>query len=271
MKRIWLGSLFILFLFGCAENQSIVNYVDEREANEIVVFLNYNGIEAQKVKAQTTERAGSVSNLWNIMVAPKDSIKAMALLNSQGLPRKQGKTILQLFAKEGLMSSDKEENIRYQAGLEEELKNIIRKIDGVLDADVQISFSTQEVLPGMAPPKMKAAVYVKHQGVFDDPNSHLETKIKTLVSGSIENVSFDDVSVIGDKSTISTIDLESRAEKIAKMAKDKEYVSIWSIIMTKSSAIKFRMIFFIMIFLILALFALIGFLIYKYFPLIYKK
>ena len=49
------------------------------------------------------------------------------------------------------MSSDKEENIRYQAGLEEELKNIIRKIDGVLDADVQISFPSTEALPSIQP------------------------------------------------------------------------------------------------------------------------
>jgi len=268
-------SIFIIFLLliGCAENQSIVNLISEREANEIIVFLASHGIEAQKIQAATTEMIGgqAPTNLWNIMVDPDDAIRAMSLLNQQGLPRRKGATLLELFAKEGLMSSDKEENIRYQAGIEEELKNIIRKIDGILDADVQISFPTSEPLPGAEPQKIKAAVYVKHQGVLDDPNNHLETKIKRLVSGSIENLDFDNVSVIPDKSTISTISLTEEKDEIAKKARGKEYVSIWSIIMTKNSAPKFRMIFFSLIILIIVLGSITTYLLFKYYSTTSKK
>jgi type III secretion protein J len=169
------------------------------------------------------------------------------------------------------MSTDREENIRYQAGIEEELKNIIVKIDGILDANVQISFPTAEVIPGAAPQKAKAAVYVKHQGVFDDPNNHLETKIKRLLAGAVENLDFEDVSVISDKSKIAAIDLKTQGEAISGKAKSKEYVSIWSIIMTQNSAGKFRFIFFSLIGLVLVFGGAIGWLVYKYYPQIQKK
>jgi type III secretion protein J len=268
--------LMILALFvlsGCSENRSIANNLSERDANEIIVFLASKGIQSDKVKAESTQGGGGAAavSLWNITVPSNSSVQAMALLNQQGLPRQQGVTLLKLFEKSGLMSSDKEENIRYQAGVEETLKNIIIKIDGVLDADVQISFPSAELLPGAPPQKAKAAVYVKHQGVFDDPNNHLETKIKRLLAGAIENLDFEDVSVISDKSKIASIDLKPETSAISGKAKGKEYVSIWSIIMTENSAGKFRSIFFLLIGLILCFGGIIGWLVYKYYPLIQHK
>ena len=259
-------SCLLLLISGCSENQSIVNSVDERAANEILVYLSSKNIEAKKIKNADNQTGAATITTYSITVDPKDAIEAMALLNQQGLPRTQGTTLLQLFAKSGLMSSDKEENIRYQAGQEEELKNIIRKIDGVIDADVQISFPSTEILPGEKAPKTKAAVYVKHQGVFDDPNTHLETKIKRLLSGAIENLNFEDVSVISDKAKIASISLNDKTTEIAKGTKPKDYVSIWSIIMTKNSASKFRVLFIFFIGLILVFAAATGWLIYKFYP-----
>ena len=272
-RLLFLLSLFFM-LTSCKENQSIINFIEEREANEILVFLAAHGIEAQKIKAQTAQvgaAGGAPTNLWNIMVDPKDSIEAMALLNKQGLPRKKGATLLELFAKEGLMSSDKEENIRYQAGQEEELKNIIRKIDGVIDADVQISFPSTEALPGAAPLKVKAAVYIKHQGVFDDPNNHLDAKIKRLLAGSVENLDFEDVSVISDKSVLTDVELTPEEDAIYTKARGKEYISIWSIIMTRGSSSKFRMLFFALISIILVFGGIIAWLIYKYYPILKRE
>lgn len=265
----------IFVLTGCQESQYIVNNVDEREANEIVVFLASQGIAAQKIKAETQQAGGGETTqvLWNIMVDGDRAVEAMSILNRTGLPRKQGTTLLKLFAKQGLMSSDKEETIRYQAGLEEELKNIIRKIDGVLDADVRISFpiGETETLGEETKTRMKAAVYVKHQGIFDDPNNHLESKVKRLISGSIDNLDFDDVSVISDISRFSQIALTPQMEKIAPMDYGKEYVSLWSMVMTKKSVGRFRFIFFLLIFIILAMGGALGWFVYKYFPMIQKR
>jgi len=264
----------MLFLVGCAENQSIVNQIDEREANEIVVFLASKGIAAQKVQGAVQEAAGGGAStiLWNITVEPDRAVESMALLNQNGLPRIKGTTLLDLFAKGGLMTSDKEETIRYQAGMEEELTNIIRKIDGVLDANVQISFpTTEELTPGGEQKKIKAAVYVKHQGVFEDPNNHLETKVKRLVAGSVDGLDFENVSVVADRARLASVKIMPGKELISGKPKEKNYVSIWSIIMTKGSLARFRMIFFFFIFAIIVFAGAAGWLIYKFYPQIKAK
>lgn len=257
-----------LFLASCESNQSIVNNIDEREANEIVVYLASKGIESQKVQAVSTEIGGgaAASAQYNIMVASEQAVEAMATLNRAGLPRRMGTNLLELFAKTGLMSSDREETIRYQAGLAEELKNTIRKIDGVLDADVQISFPSGETAPGAPPPKITAAVYVKHQGILEDPNSHLEMKIKRLMAGSINGLEYDNVAVISDRSRFSDISLIPEGEMIGAKALQQTHVSIWGLVMTKSSLARFRFIFFLFFFFLLLLCAALGWLVYKFYP-----
>lgn len=266
--------MFLFLLAGCAGHQFIVNNIDERDANEIVVFLASKGIEAQKVAAPTSAVGGGGGpELYSISVANEQATDAMALLNQYGLPRKMGTNLLTLFAKSGLVSSDREETIRYQAGLAEELQNTIRKIDGVLDANVQISFPPAEATaaPGAAPPKITAAVYVKHQGVLEDPNSHLEVKIKRLVSGSVNGLNFDDVSVISDRSRFADITLQPKGEAVGSKALAQTYVSIWGVVLTKSSLARFRIIFFLFSFLLLIFAGLIGWMIYKFYPLMQKK
>jgi type III secretion protein J len=268
-------SLFcLLLLVGCAANESIVNNIDERDANEIVVYLASKGIAAQKVAAASNEAAGGgPSTQFNIAVASEQSTDAMSLLNRVGLPRIQGTNLLTLFAKSGLMSSDREETIRYQAGLAEEVRNTILKIDGVLDANVQISFPPAETagLPGAAVPKTTAAVYVKHLGILEDPNMHLETKIKRLVSSSINGLAFEDVSVISDRSRMADIQLTMSGEPIGPRSLQENYVSIWSIVMTKSSLARFRFLFFLLIVLNLAFAGALGWMVYKFYPELLKK
>lgn len=266
--------LSLLFLTGCESNQSIVANIDEKEANEIVVYLASKGIPSQKVQVAASELGAANAALqYNIMVAEDRSVDAMSILNKAGLPRRMGTNLLELFAKSGLMSSDREETIRYQAGLAEELKNTIRKIDGVIDADVQISFPSSEAtaVPGAAASKITAAVYVKHQGVLDDPNSHMEIKIKRLMSGSVNGLDYDNVIVISDRSKFADITLTPEGEPIGMKGLEQTYVSIWGLVLTKSSLVRFRVIFFIFVILIALLCAALGWAAYKFYPQIRKE
>lgn len=263
----------LLFLASCETNMVIINDVDEREANEIIVFLASKDIKADKVASKTAAGPGgeATGTMWSIAVEGDKTTEAMALLNQNGLPRKKGTNLLQLFAKQGLMSSEKEETIRYQTGLGEQIANTIRKIDGVIDADVQLSFPPAETgIPGAAPQtRVTASVYVKHQGVLDDPNSHLVTKIKRLVASSVNGLDVNDVTVISDRSRFTDITLQRAGEMITP--KEKEYVSIWSIVMSKNSAGKFRFLFFTLILATILLAALVGWMVWKFYPLLKKK
>lgn len=264
----------LLILTSCESNQSIVTNIDEKEANEIVVYLASKGIAAQKIQAAVSELASaSAAAQYNIMVESNRSVDAMSILNKVGLPRRTGTSLLELFAKSGLMSSEREETIRYQAGLAEEIKNTIRKIDGVIDADVQLSFPSSETIatPGVTPPKTTASVYIKHQGILDDPNSHLETKIKRLVSGSVNGLSYDNVIIVSDRSRFTDITLTPEGEPIGSHMMQETHVSIWGLVLTKSSLTRFRIIFFMFIVFIAFLCSAIGWTIYKFYPQIRKE
>lgn len=276
MKKSILGLFVLLLLSACTGDQSIVTNVDERDANEIVVFLASKGIAAQKIEATATGAAaagGTTASLFNISVSQDQSTQAMALLNRQGLPRRQGTNLLTLFAGGGLVASDREETIRYQAGLAVELSNTIRKMDGVLDADVQISFPPQETtpVPGAPPKKITAAVYVKHQGIMEDPNSHMEVKIKRFMAGSVNGLNYEDVSVISDRAKIADITLQPEGEMIGPKTLQQAHVKIWGVVLTKGSLMRFRFIFFLFIFLLLLFVVAIGWLVYKFYPLMRKQ
>lgn len=266
----------LLLLSGCENKMMIINAVDEREANEIVVFLASKGIQADKVASvSAAPGAGEGTQKYSISVEAGKATEAMAILNQNGLPRIKGTTLLDLFAATGLMSSDKQETIRYQAGLSEQIANMIRKIDGVIDADVQLSFPAEATSPvapgaGQTPPrKITAAVYVKHQGILDDPNSHLVTKIKRLVAGSVAGLDLNDVTVISDRSRFTDVTLTPSVESLEP--KVKEYVSIWSIVMSTNSASRFRTIFFLLMICAIVFALIIGWLFWKFYPILKKQ
>ncbi len=274
MKR-YLPQAFLLILLllvsSCTDQKSIVSGIDEREANVILVFLESKGINATKSIATSSGPGGdSGQKKYNIMVEEHQTTLALSILNMNGLPHRQGTNLLELFAKQGLMSTDREENIRYQAGLSSQIANTIMMIDGVIDASVQISFpdstSTEEGKPEQ---KITAAIYIKHQGVFDDPNAHLETKIKRLLSGSVTGLSINDVTVIADRSRFTDIKLDPTSEMLS--SEPREYVKIWSMVMNKDSAGTFRSIFFSILIIAILFLMVIGWFIWKLYPTLSRK
>ena len=255
-------------LSSCESRKVIVNSLDEKEANEILVFLSSKGIDAFKVQAPTETGAGAGKGVqWNISVEASQANEAMALLNQVGLPRKRGQNLLSIFANVGLVPSGMQEKIRYQAGLAEQIASTIRKIDGVLDADVQISFPDEDPLnPAAKKQKITASVYVKHSGVLDDPNAHLITRIKRLVAGSVNGLEYDNVTVIGDRARFSESPLGGLQGSLGE--DERPYVNVWSIVLAKDSLSRFRIIFFSFTIALLTLLLSLIWLLWKILPLL---
>jgi type III secretion protein J len=273
-KSKWLICIaFFLLLTGCENANVIISGIEEREANLIVVFLESKGVKAQKLKSAAA--AGGMggqetTQKFDIAVEEHQTIEAMSILNRNGLPRKQGTNLLDLFAKQGLMTSDKEETIRYQAGLAQQITNTILMIDGVIDASLQLSFPPEETGIGETQKEpITAAIYVKHQGIYDDPNAHLENKIKRIVSGSVTGLDINNVTVISDRSRFTDVTTDQAFDKMGM--EPKEYVSIWNIVLNKHSAARFRTIFFFLIFFGIVFAVIMGWLFWKFYPILRKK
>jgi type III secretion protein J len=268
MSFAFLFCIFLALLTSCGSSKTIVNGLDEREANEILVFLAGKNIKA--AKAPSGEGGGGASKLvlWDIQVSTDQANEAMAYLNQAGLPRRRGQNLLGIFSAGSLVPSELQEQIRYQAGLAEQIANTIRKIDGVLDAEVQISFPKENPLePSEKQGKITASVYVKHNGVLDDPNSHLTSKIKRLVASSVASLDYDNVTVISDRARFAS---SSDAAIGATPQEEKHYVSIWSIIIAQESVQHFRIIFFSFLLTILLLLLLLVWMGWKIYPLLKK-
>lgn len=251
---------------SCESRRTIVHGLDEKEANEIWVFLSTRNIDALKTKS--TEEGGTGGQkmvMWDISVPNEEAVNAMSILNQAGLPRKKGQRLLEIFKGEGLVPSEMQEKIRYQAGLAEQIASVIRKMDGILDTEVQISFPEEDPLnPGKTKGEITASVYVKHSGILDDPNSHLITKIKRHVAGSVTGLKYDNVTVIPDRARYNDLPggLQSSIER------EKDYVKTWTIILSKESLTRFRIIFFSFSIIVLTLLLSLVWTLWKIYPVL---
>lgn len=245
IKRLFSLLTIFMFLVSCASQTVIVHGLQERDANEILTYLNSHSIPAVKKQAASSGAGGGgKAVLWDIEVNAERSHEAMALLNAIGLPRRREESLLEIFGTTGLVPSDLQEQIRYQSGLAEQLSSIIRKFDGVLEASVQLSFPKEDPLnPRAIKTPVTAAVYLKHNGVLDDPNSHLESKIKRLVSNSVPNLNYDNVTVVGERTRYGVSGTEG-IEMATGSSNEEQLASVWDIILAKRSVARFRAIFF---------------------------
>ena len=255
--------LLALLVAGCATQTAIVTNVEEREANEIVVLLASKGVDAAKIPTTVTTTGTTAASGWDIAVPASQITESLAILNKAGLPRTKGTTLLDLFGASTLVPSDLQDQIRFQDGLSEQLGNTIRKMDGIIDADIQITFPQDDE----GETAYTASVYVKHRGVLDNPNSLMVTKIKRLVSSALPGLTIENVSVVADRALISDIALQTytRPEDL------KEYVSIWSVVIAKDSAARFRIIFYAFIFLLFILACALAWFIWKCLPIIQQQ
>ncbi len=205
---------------------------------------------------------------WNISVKADQKREAMAILSQAGLPRRPVQNLLDLFKDSGLVPSELQQEIRYQTGLAEQIAGVIRKMDGIVDAEVQLAFPKEDPLnPNAKKGKISASVYVKHTGVLNDPNSLVISRIRSLVSGSVPELSYDNVTVVPDLARYREA-TPSGGEEGMKSG-DKPLVSIWTIIIAKESVTRFRIIFFSFFVTVVILLVLLSLLIFRIMPILH--
>lgn len=267
MKRhiLFLFSALLFLSVSCQTSTTIATNLPEREANEIVVLLASKGIGAQKTAASTGATGTTTDQTWDIMVPSSQITDALAILNQSGLPRVQSSNLLDIFGTSGLVPSDLQDKIRYQEGLSAQLANTIRKMDGIIDANVQITFPTDD--DDDTKEALTASVYVKHRGILDNPNSLTITKIKRLVSSAIPGLTADNVSVVTDRALYADISLQP----LEQMQLEQSYVSVWGLVVAKASVTRFRLVFYCFIIVIFLLACALAWMVWKYWPAINSR
>jgi len=184
IRKTGLGLLAALALAGCGA-QEIYGQLNESQANEMIAALRDARIDASK--------SSNKDGQWSVSVDPESFSRAIQVLRAKGLPRDDFATLGTLFEKKGLVSSPTEERARLIYGLSQELSHTVSEIDGVVQARVHLAIPEADPLSDRVKPA-SAAVFIKYQPGYDLRGQ--TGAIKSLVTNSIEGLTYDKVSVV---------------------------------------------------------------------------
>ncbi|PFH10296.1 type III secretion protein J [Collimonas sp. PA-H2] len=176
----FLALLLMLGMCACSEKVSLQSGLNDADANEIVMLLNRQGMDAQKLSG----KAGVT-----VMIKDGDISRATAAMQAAGLPKRSLAQLGDVFKKEGMISTPLEERIRYIHGLSQELEYTLQQFDNVVTARVHVVLP-ERVAPGEPIQPSSAAVFIKHREPFDE--DMLLPRIRNLVASSIPGLSGED-------------------------------------------------------------------------------
>jgi type III secretion protein J len=172
IKRRALSVGLCLLLTGC--NTPLSQNLDERQADDVVVTLEQQGIKAEKVRAK--------DGTWEVNVEHHADTSAEQIMQAYDLPRKNHPSLGEIFPGGSLLPSETEERIRYQYALSQELSATIEKIDGVLTARVQVAIPEKDPKRAI-PAKPSASAMIRYRS--DQRMDLLKPQLKALIADSL--------------------------------------------------------------------------------------
>jgi type III secretion protein J len=175
--------IVVFLVSGCRD--VLLSRVSETQANEVVAALADAGIKAGKVAVD--------ESTWRVEVESARFGEAAAALRDLGLPSQPRRTLSDVYKKDGLLSSPMEERARYSAALSEELSVALRKLEGVVDANVVVVIPKNDPLSDRVVPA-SASVLIRYRS---EMSIHaLVPSIKDYVAASVEGLDVKNVAVL---------------------------------------------------------------------------
>ncbi|PIR17498.1 MAG: hypothetical protein COX62_03575 [Deltaproteobacteria bacterium CG_4_10_14_0_2_um_filter_43_8] len=192
MKKIIIF-LFIILVFSACKKTDLYHDLSEEEANEMLVVLQKEGVDAVKVKDLRQNEV-----FWTVQVDPKKMNLAQRIISEHHLPRKRELGLSGVYKEKGLIPTPDEQKARYLLALKGEIINSIMKIPEVVDADVVLNIPSQDEFadPKAEKKRPSASVVIKARP-SDIPQDVLsESKIQQFVANAVENMNPRNVAVI---------------------------------------------------------------------------
>jgi type III secretion protein J len=184
-----------VLLIGCLTHD-LQSGLTEQDAQEIVVLLNENSIDASATKV-AAEKKGEEK--WTVAVRGGDQnlARAWRVLQDNGLPRQKDKGLEDVFSNSGMIPTATEEKARLLSGVSGEISHALKSVTGIVDAHVLV------VLPESSPLLDKservaptASVLIKYRG-SELPLT--EDEIKKLVARAVEGLQPENVAVVSKR------------------------------------------------------------------------
>ncbi|KAI2682734.1 EscJ/YscJ/HrcJ family type III secretion inner membrane ring protein [Pseudomonas sp. TNT3] len=185
MKAGALLMLICLALVGCRQ-PSLLEGLDQQQANEVLSVLQRNNITATKVDAG---KAG-----YSVKINKVDFSAAVDLLNLYSLPSRPRMQVAEMFPSDSLVASPRAEKARLYSALEQRIEQSLGVLDGVVSARVHVSYDLDAGEGGRkAAPIHLSAVAVHERDV--EPQL-LISDIKRFLKNSFAGVEYENISVV---------------------------------------------------------------------------
>lgn len=189
MLRFAVTSCLVTLLAGCGD-VPLLHDLGERQANEVLVALDEEGVAATKTRQEGTEVA------WTVSVERGQAGRAHRLLAARQLPRARPQGLGDVFGQGGMVPTPVEERARWLHALSGELARSVEALDGVVEARVHLGLPTEDPLRPGVRPAPRAAVLVKCRPAACTSVRELEPGLRSLVAGAAEGLAPEAVAVV---------------------------------------------------------------------------
>jgi len=204
-ESIWTRTGLAVVLLLCSTlaacQSTLLNDLDELEANEVVACLAEQGIESSK------QAAGK--GLFSVSVADRALPRAWQSLRRHGLPRPRHQGFRQVFAKRGIVPGRLEQRALYLSALQEEIAQTLEAASGVMTARVHITFREPGERRHSQPLATAAAVLLEVSRQETGADLSRE-QVRKIVSHAVAGLKEDQVSVITIEAPRAKIPLPAR-------------------------------------------------------------
>ncbi|OVE81487.1 hypothetical protein BVY03_03630 [bacterium K02(2017)] len=279
-----INSIIKYFCLGCiclmvtaCESAAIVHDLNERDANEIIVLLARNDINATKEKEVRNQDI-----YWIISVNTENEMAAQRILVANNLPKIRQGGLKGICEDTGPIVTEETEKCRKLLAYKGEIINSLESVPGVVSADVVLNIPEKIDFPdeNTTIDRPTAAVTIKYLTDANVRTELTEGKIQQFVANSITGLDARDVSVIISylEQTIKELGLDPDKIKGPTTQQDpniatnnndgltnlpNDLVSVGGIMMDSTSAKKFKIIAAIFLVLLLLLAAAFIYALYK--------
>ena len=185
MKAL-VGLLLTSWLLAGCRLPSLLEGLDQVQANEVVAVLQRNNIAAQK---QTQGKLG-----YSVHIQNADFAAAVDLLTVYSLPSRPRSEVAQMFPADAMVASPRAEKARLYSALEQRLEQSLSTLEGIVSARVHVSYDLDAGEGGRKAQPIHLSALALHERDIDPQG--LINDIKRFLKNSFAGVEYDNISVV---------------------------------------------------------------------------
>jgi len=188
MIRRLMMLVLLLSLVACKQD-SLLQGLEQGQANEVVAVLHRHNIDADK------KNEGKVG--YSIFVEKRNFAAAVDILKSYDLPSRKPLQIADMFPSDSLVASPRAEKARLYSGIEQRLEQSLYTIAGVVSARVHVSYDLDAGEGGRKTRPVHLSALASYESDVDA--AALINDIKRFLKNSFAEVEYDNISVVLSK------------------------------------------------------------------------